>query len=78
MNNPSCINLIFTNSPNSFQNTSTFCARLTDFHKFTDFRIHITFSKAPAKMDSLFIFAHAKYTYLERRTNFLSKRFSKK
>ena len=33
LNNPSCINLIITNSPNSFQNTSTFCTRLSDFHK---------------------------------------------
>ena len=33
MNKPSCIDLIITNSPNGFQNTSTFCTGLADFHK---------------------------------------------
>ena len=33
MNNPSYIDLIITNSPNSFQNASTSCAELSDFHK---------------------------------------------
>ena len=32
MNNPSCIDLFITNSSNSFQNTSTFCTGLSDFH----------------------------------------------
>ena len=35
---------------------------------------HITFSTAPTKMEislSLFIFTHAKYRYLKRKTNFL-------
>ena len=32
MNNPSCINLIIPNSPNSFQSTSTLCTGLSDFH----------------------------------------------
>ena len=33
MNNPSRIDFIITNNPNSFQNTSTFCTGLSDFHK---------------------------------------------
>ena len=33
MNNPNCIDLITTKSPNSFQNTSTFCTAVSDFHK---------------------------------------------
>ena len=32
-NNPSYIDLIITNSPNCFHNTSTFCTGLSDFHK---------------------------------------------
>ena len=34
--NPSCIDLILTNCPNYFQNSSTFETRLSDFHKLTD------------------------------------------
>ena len=34
MNNPSCINLIITNSPNGFQSSSsTFCTGPSDFYK---------------------------------------------
>ena len=33
--NPSCIDLILTNCPNYFQNSSTFETRLSDFHKLT-------------------------------------------
>ena len=33
MNNLTCIDLIVSNSPNSFQNTSTYCIGLSDFHK---------------------------------------------
>ena len=33
INNPSCTDVIFSNSPNSFHNTLTFCAGLSDFHK---------------------------------------------
>ena len=33
LDNPSCIDLIVTNSYNSFQNTSTICTGLSDFHK---------------------------------------------
>ena len=33
MNNPSCIDLIITNRPNSFLNASTFSTGLSDFHK---------------------------------------------
>ena len=33
MNNRSCIDFIITNSPNSFQNTSTFSTGLSDFHQ---------------------------------------------
>ena len=31
--NPSCIDLFLTNSPRSFQNTTTVCTGLSDFHK---------------------------------------------
>ena len=31
--NPSCIDLILTNCPNYFQNSSTFDTGLSDFHK---------------------------------------------
>ena len=33
--NPSCVNLILTNSPRSFQVSSVFEAVLSDFHKLT-------------------------------------------
>ena len=33
LDNPSCIDLILTNSPNYFQNSSTFETRLSLFHK---------------------------------------------
>ena len=36
MNNPSCIDLIITNSPNSFQSMSAFCKGLFDFHNLKD------------------------------------------
>ena len=34
--NPSCINLILTNSPRSFQDSSVFETGLSDFHKLTN------------------------------------------
>ena len=33
MDSPSCIDLINTKSPISFQNTPTLCTGLSDFHK---------------------------------------------
>ena len=33
--NPSCVDLIITNKPRSFQNSCTFETRLCDFHKMT-------------------------------------------
>ena len=33
--NPTCVNLILTNSPRSFQNSSVFETGLSDFHKLT-------------------------------------------
>ena len=36
VNNPSCIDLIITNSPNSFQSMSAFCKGLLDFHNLKD------------------------------------------
>ena len=33
MKNTSCIDLIITSSPNSFQRTPIFCKQLSDFHK---------------------------------------------
>ena len=45
MNNPSCIDLIINNSPNSFQNTSTFCTGLSDFHKLVVTILKMSFRK---------------------------------
>ena len=36
VNNPSCINLIITNSRNSFQSMSRFCTGLSDFRNVKD------------------------------------------
>ena len=49
MNNPSCIDLIITNSPNSFQSTSTFCAGLSDFHKLVVTVLKTSFKKTVSK-----------------------------
>ena len=49
MNNPSCIDLIITNSLNSFQNTSTFCIGLSDFHKLEVTALKTFFRKMASK-----------------------------
>ena len=52
MSNPSCIDLIITDSPNSFQNTSTFCTGLSDFHKLVVTVLKTSFRKtAPRRID---------------------------
>ena len=45
MNNPSYIDLIITNSPNSFQNALTFCTGLSDFHKLVVTILKISYRK---------------------------------
>ena len=49
MNNPSCIDLVITNSPNSFQSTSTFCTGLSDFDKLVVTVLKTSFRKPPPK-----------------------------
>ena len=43
--NPSCINLILTNNPNSFQNSGVIESDLSDFHKMTVTVMKTTFEK---------------------------------
>ena len=51
MNSPSCIDLIITNSPNGLQNTSSFCTRLSEFHKLVVTVLKTSFRKtAPKKI----------------------------
>ena len=48
--NPSCIDLFNTNSPNSFQNTSTITAGVSDFHKMVITVSKATFTKSKPKV----------------------------
>ena len=48
-NNPSCIDLFVTNSPRSFQNTTTFASGLSDFHKMISTILNSTFPKVRPK-----------------------------
>ena len=48
--NPSCIDLFLTNSPQSFQNTSTISTGLSDFHKMIITVHKSTFRKAKANV----------------------------
>ena len=50
--NPSCIDLILTNRPRSFQNTVTIETGLSDFHKMTVTVMKTTFKKGPPKIVS--------------------------
>ena len=47
--NPSCIDLFLTNSPNSFQHTTTISTGLSDYHKLIVTVLKTTFVKAKAK-----------------------------
>ena len=49
MNNPSCIDLIVTSSPNSFQCTSTFCTGLSDFRRLEVTALKTSFRKTAPK-----------------------------
>ena len=49
MNNPSCIDLIITNSPSPSQNKSTFCTELSDFHKLVVTVLKTLFRKTAPK-----------------------------
>ena len=48
--NPSCIDLFITSSPNSLQNTSTTKKRLSDFHKMVIAILKVTFLKSKSKV----------------------------
>ena len=47
--NPSCVNLFLTNSPNSFQHTTTISTGLSDYHKLIVTVLKTSFVKAEAK-----------------------------
>ena len=49
-NSPSCIDLFITNSPNSFQNTSTITTGLSDFRKMVITVLKINFTKNKPKV----------------------------
>ena len=48
--NPSCIELFITNSPNSFQNTSTITTGLSDFHKMVIIVLNATLQKVSQRL----------------------------
>ena len=48
--NPTCIDLFITNSPNGFQNTSTTTTGLSDFHKMVMTVSKATFTKSTPKV----------------------------
>ena len=48
--NPSCIDLIITNRPRSFQNTITLETGISDFHKMTLTVLKTSFRKQPPKI----------------------------
>ena len=50
--NPSCIDLIITNKPNSFQNTKMIETGLSDFHKLSVSVLKTIFKKQPPKIIS--------------------------
>ena len=50
LDNPSCIDLFLTNSPQSFQNTTTVSTGLSDFHKMIVTVMKTTFPKAKPKV----------------------------
>ena len=50
--NPSCIDLFITNSPNSSQNKSTITTVLSDFHKIVITVLKATFAKSKLKVIS--------------------------
>ena len=49
MENPSCIDLYITNSPKSFQNTTTLDTGLSDYHKMVITVLKTSFQKAKPK-----------------------------
>ena len=50
MENPSCIDLFLTNSPLSFQNTTTVTTGLSDFHKMVVTVLKTTFPEAQPRI----------------------------
>ena len=48
--NPSCIDLLITDSPNSFQHTTTVAVGISDFHNMAVTVLKTTFPKAPPKI----------------------------
>ena len=49
-NNPTCIDLILTNRPRSFQNTTTLETGISDFHKMTITVLKTSYKKQPPKI----------------------------
>ena len=52
LDNPSCIDLILTNRPQSFQNSNVIETGMSDFHKLTITVLKTSFRKKPAKIIS--------------------------
>ena len=47
---PTCINLIITNKPGTFQNTKTYETGLSDFHKLVVNTMKLSYKKRPSRM----------------------------
>ena len=69
---PSCIDLILTNCPSSFQNSSVMETRLSDFHKMVTTVMKTTFRKMEPKAIQLQFFLQwyfqgvsTKYRFIE-------------
>ena len=66
--NPSCIDLILTNRPNSFQHTMVIGTGLSDFHKLTLSVLKTSIKKQPPKVISYRDYKH--YSPIRCRTEF--------
>ena len=47
---PTCIDLIITNKPGTFQNTKTYETGLSDFHKLVGSTMKLSYKKRPSRM----------------------------
>ena len=61
--NPSCIDLIFTNRPRCFQNTTVVETGISDFHKITITVMKTCFRKQPPKIISYRDYKHFSQPY---------------
>ena len=69
--NPSCIDLILTNNPNSFQNSGVIKTGLSDFHKMTLTLMKTTFEKI--KPDIIHYRDYRKFSNYKFRENLISR-----